>query len=101
MKTKSVEMVDASEAHGALRRKLPAASDTEGSHRLLCGAQPRHHGVRLVHRRDKPSLLRCASAATILSGAWASAKPSARFGGSMVGPCDEGDATGRGQPVKT
>src|SRR5208282_4282426 len=61
----------------------------------------RHHGVRLVHRRDKPSLLRCASAATILSGAWASAKPSARFGGSMVGPWDEGDATGRGQPVKT
>jgi hypothetical protein len=40
MKSKSVEMVDSSEAHGALRRKLPAASDTEGSHRLLCGAQP-------------------------------------------------------------
>jgi hypothetical protein len=40
MKTKSVEMVDASEAHGALGRNLPAASGTEGSHRLLCGARP-------------------------------------------------------------
>ncbi len=30
----------------------------------------------------------------------ASAKPGARLGGNMVGPSDEGDATGRGQPVK-
>src|ERR1700741_3599478 len=31
---------------------------------------------------------------------WASAKPGARLGGHMVGPCDEGDATGRGQLVE-
>src|SRR5260370_41616268 len=30
---------------------------------------------------------------------WASAKPDARLGGNMVGPCDERDATGRCQPV--
>ena len=29
----------------------------------------------------------------------ASAKPGARLGGNMIGPCDERDATGRGQPV--
>ncbi len=37
---------------------------------------------------------------TVLSGAAASAKTGARLGGNVVGPCDEGDATGRGQPVK-
>ena len=37
---------------------------------------------------------------TVLSGSGASAKTGARLGGNVVGPCDEGDATGRGQPVK-
>ena len=37
---------------------------------------------------------------TTLSGVGASAKTGARLGGNVVGPCDEGDATGRGQPVK-
>jgi hypothetical protein len=39
MKTKGVEMVDASEARGA-PPQTAAASGTEGSHQLLCGAQP-------------------------------------------------------------
>src|SRR5271166_570348 len=37
---------------------------------------------------------------TILSRSWCLRQPGARLGGNMVGPCDEGDATGRGQPVK-
>src|SRR5271165_6828549 len=37
---------------------------------------------------------------TILSRSWCLRQPGARLGGNMVGPFDEGDATGRGQPVK-
>src|SRR3984957_15812572 len=38
---------------------------------------------------------------TILSGVGPSAKPALIFGRKFVGPCHEGDATGRGQPIKS
>ena len=37
---------------------------------------------------------------TVLSGAGAYAKTGARLGGNVVGPCDKGDATRRGQSVQ-
>ena len=61
MKTKSVEMVDASEAHGALRRKLPPPAVQKARIDSFAARNLCHHGVRLVHRRDKPSLLRIAA----------------------------------------
>ena len=38
---------------------------------------------------------------TDFSGVAASAERGARLSGNMVGPCDQGDASGRGQSVKS
>ena len=46
---------------GALRRKLPPPAVQKARINSFAARNLCHHGVRLVHRRDKPSLLRIAA----------------------------------------
>ncbi len=80
-----------------LRRKmqLPVARPLSGARMFRRGGQrrPALSAIDSVHAGG-------ALCDAIRPRSWRSAKTGASVGGNMVGPCDEGDATGRGQPVK-